>query len=119
MLRLNESLVTFKEKQAECYVNLPQPMVYKEEPEYADCHSLDDILACRHKADIDDEDVGDTPNASILRSAIEELARSKELTEGISTGDLFSHLEAKLPWLKGEQGAECQVRTPTAFNVIN
>lgn len=119
MLRLNESLAAFKEKQAECFVNLPQPMVYKEEPEYADCHSLDDILACRHKADIDDEDVGDTPNTSILRSAIEELGRSKELTEGISTGDLFSHLEAKLPWLKGEQGAECQVRTPTAFNVIN
>ncbi|KIK46661.1 hypothetical protein CY34DRAFT_800180 [Suillus luteus UH-Slu-Lm8-n1] len=108
MLRLNESLAAFKEKQAECFVNLPQPMIYKEEPEYADCHSLDDILACRHKADIDDEDVGDTPNASILRSAIEELGRSKELTEGISTGDLFSHLEAKLPWLKGEQGAECQ-----------
>ncbi|KAG1745791.1 hypothetical protein EDD22DRAFT_958488 [Suillus occidentalis] len=93
MLRLNESLATFKEKQAECFVNLPQPMIYKEEPEYADCHSLDDILACRHKANIDDED---------------ELARSKELTEGISTGDLFNHLEAKLPWLKGEQGAECQ-----------
>ncbi|KAG1873768.1 hypothetical protein DFJ58DRAFT_676805, partial [Suillus subalutaceus] len=108
MLRLNNSLATFKEKQAECFVNLPKPMLYKEEPEYADCHSLDDILACRHKADIDDEDAGDTSNVSILRSAIEELACSKESTEGISTGDLFNHLEAKLPWLKGEQGAECQ-----------
>ncbi|KAG1783061.1 hypothetical protein EV702DRAFT_958786 [Suillus placidus] len=108
MLRLNKSLATFKEKQAECFVNLPKPIIYKEEPEYADCHSLDDILACRRKADIDDEDAGDTSNVSILRSAIEELTRSKDTTEGISTGDLFNHLEAKLPWLKGEQGAECQ-----------
>lgn len=108
MLRLNKSLTTFKEKQAECFVNLPKPMLYKEEPKYADCHSLDDILACRRKADIDDDDAGDTSNVSILRSAIEELARSKESTEGISTGDLFNYLEAKLPWLKGEQGAECQ-----------
>ncbi|KAG2155031.1 uncharacterized protein EDB93DRAFT_1130814 [Suillus bovinus] len=108
MLRLNKSIATFKEKQAECFVNLPKPMIYKEEPEYADCHSLDDILACRRKADIDDEDAGDTPNISILRSGIEELTRSKESTEGISTGDLFNHLEIKLPWLKGEQGAEYQ-----------
>jgi hypothetical protein len=119
MLRLNESLAKFKEKQAECFVNLPQPMIYKEEPAYAYCYSLDDILACRRKADIDDEDPGDTPNASILRSAIEELAGSKERAEGISTGDLFNHLEAKLPWLKGEQGVECQVRTPSASNAIN
>lgn len=108
MLRLNKSLATFKEKQAECFANLPKPMLYKEESAYADCHSLDDILACRHKADIDDEVAGDTPNVSILRSAIEELTRSKESAEGISTGDLFNHLEAKLPWLKGERGAECQ-----------
>lgn len=108
MLRLNKSLDTFKEKQAECFANLPKPVLYVEEPEYADCHSLDDILACRRKADIDDEDAGDTSNTSILRSAIEELTRSKESTEGISTGDLFNHLEAKLPWLKGEQGAEYQ-----------
>ncbi|KAG1806577.1 uncharacterized protein HD556DRAFT_1428642 [Suillus plorans] len=108
MLRLNESLATFKEKQAECFDNLPKPMIYKEEPECADCHSLDDILACRRKADIDDEDASDTSNVSILRSAIEELTHSKESTEGISTGDLFNHLEAKLPWLKGERGAECQ-----------
>ncbi|KAG2064264.1 hypothetical protein BDR04DRAFT_1137438 [Suillus decipiens] len=108
MLRLNKSLATFKEKQAECFVNLPKPMLHKEEPKYADCHSLDDILVCRRKTDIDDDDAGDTSNVSILRSAIEELARVKEGTEGISTGDLFSHLETKLPWLKGEQGAECQ-----------
>jgi hypothetical protein len=108
MLRLHESLVTFKKKQAECFISLPKPMLYKEEPEYAACHSLDDILACRRKADIDDDDAGDTSNVSILRSAIEELARSKESTEGISTGDLFDYLEVKLPWLKGEQGAECE-----------
>ncbi|KAG1906958.1 uncharacterized protein F5891DRAFT_350925 [Suillus fuscotomentosus] len=108
LLRLNESLATFKEKQAECFVNLPTPIIYKEEPECADCHSLDDILACRRKADIDDEDASDTSNVSILRSAIEELTHSKESTEGISTGDLFDHLEAKLPWLKGERGAACQ-----------
>ncbi|KAG2156291.1 hypothetical protein DEU56DRAFT_750838 [Suillus clintonianus] len=108
MLRLNESLATFKEKQAECFAGLPKPVIYKEIPEYAECHSLDDILACRRKADIDDEDASDTSNVSILRSAIEELTRSKESTEGISTSDLFNHLEDKLPWLKGEQGAECQ-----------
>jgi hypothetical protein len=119
MLRLHESLVTFKKKQAECFISLPKPMLYKEEPEYAACHSLDDILACRRKADIDDDDAGNTSNVSILRSAIEELARSKESTEGISTGDLFDYLEVKLPWLKGEQGAECEVRTLSAFNVIN
>lgn len=119
MLRLNESLATFKEKQAECFVNLPKPIIYKEEPECADCHSLDDILTCHRKADIDDEDASDTSNVSILRSAIEELTHSKESTEGISTGDLFDHLEAKLPWLKGERGAECQVRTLSAFDVIN
>ncbi|KAG1873770.1 hypothetical protein DFJ58DRAFT_651189, partial [Suillus subalutaceus] len=95
MLRLNNSLATFKEKQAEYFVNLPKSVLYKEEPEYADCHSLDDILACRHKADIDDDDAGDTSNVSILRSAIEELACSKESTEGISTGDLFNYLESQ------------------------
>ncbi|KAG0709870.1 hypothetical protein DFH29DRAFT_18091 [Suillus ampliporus] len=108
MLRLNESIAIFKEKQAECFATLPKPVTYKEESEYAECHSLDDILACRRKADIDDEDASDTPNVSILRSAIEELSRSKESAERISTGDLFNHMEAKLPWLKGEQGAECQ-----------
>ncbi|KAG1752503.1 uncharacterized protein EDB91DRAFT_1044603 [Suillus paluster] len=108
MLRLNESLVGFKEKQVGCFAILPKPVIYKEEPEYADCHLLDDILACRRKADIDDEDASDTSNVSILRSAIEELSRSKEGTERIATSDLFSHLEDKLPWLKGEQGAKCQ-----------
>jgi len=119
MLRLNKSLIAFKEKQAECFANLPKPVIYREEPEFADCHSLDDILACRRKADIDDEDPSDTPNVSILRSVIEELTRSKDSTEGISTGDLFSHLEAKLSWLKGEQGAEGQVGTPSKSHVVS
>ncbi|KAG1755459.1 hypothetical protein EDB19DRAFT_1901676 [Suillus lakei] len=95
MLRLNESFATFKEKQAECFANLPKPVMYKEESEPT---STTRMLVT-------------TSNVSILRSAIEELARSKESTEsteGTSTGDLFNHLEAKLPWLKGEQGAECQ-----------
>lgn len=108
MLRLNNSFAAFKEKQAECFAVLPKPVLYKEDPEYAYCHSLDDILARRRKADIDDEDVNDTPSVSILRSALEELTRSKDSTEGITTEDLFSHLEAKLPWLKGEQGTESQ-----------
>lgn len=44
--------------------------------------SSDDILACRRKADINDEDASNTSNVSILRSAIEELTHSKESTEG-------------------------------------
>ncbi|OAX44025.1 hypothetical protein K503DRAFT_852908 [Rhizopogon vinicolor AM-OR11-026] len=108
MLRLNDSLAAFKEKQAECFAILPKPVLYKEDPEYADCHSLDDILACRRKANIDDDDANDTSNVSLLRSAIEELMSSKDSTEGVTTEELFNHLEAKLPWLKGDQGAGCQ-----------
>lgn len=120
MLRLNDSLAAFKEKQAECFANLPRPELYKEDPAYAACHSLDDILACRHKSDIDDdEDANNTSSVSILRSAIEELSRSRDDMEGVTTEDLFTHLEAKLPWLKGEQGAKCQVSTPSVLDVTH
>jgi hypothetical protein len=119
MHRLNDSLAAFKTKQADCFAILPKPVLYKEDPEYADCHSLDDILACRHKANIDDEDANDTSSVSILRSAIEELIHSTDSVEGVTTEDLFSHLEAKLPWLKEEQGAECQVSTAIPINVTN
>jgi len=119
MCRLNNSLSVFKERQAECFADLPKPVVFKEDPAYAACHSLDDILAYRRKANINDDDVDDISSVSILRSAIEELSRSKDSTGGVTTQDLFSHLEAKLPWLKAEQGVECQVSTPSTLNVKN
>lgn len=80
---------------------LPQPPAYRVEPGYAECKSLDDVIAAAGESH-------DIPHIPLLRYAIAELAAKKEK----STADLiFRLLEAKLPWLQTEEGAKFQVST--------
>ena len=106
--RLTESASAVKATQAESYKDLPRTLPVYEEPQYAQCHAIDDLLS--YAADSLEESPqpgADIPNITILRCALEELCRSK--ADGASTEELFRHLENKLSWLGGEEGAARQV----------
>ncbi|KAI9574770.1 hypothetical protein HD554DRAFT_2034740 [Boletus coccyginus] len=106
--RLTESASALKATQAESYKDLPRTVPVYEDSQYAQCHTIDDLLSYVGRSREESTQPGvDIPDITILRSALEELGRSK--TDGTSTEELFRHLESKLLWLGGEEGAARQV----------
>jgi len=107
--RLTESASALQVTQAESYKDLPRTVPVYEDSQYARCHAIDDLLSHVGSSREDSAQPGaDIPDITILRCALEELGRSK--TDGTSTEELFRHLESKLLWLGGEEGAGRQVR---------
>ncbi|KAF8559194.1 hypothetical protein OG21DRAFT_1519496 [Imleria badia] len=107
--RLTESASDLKATQAESYKDLPRTVPVYEDSQYAQCHAIEDLLS--HVGSSREESTqpgADIPDITILRCALEDLGRSK--TDGTSTEELFRHLENKLLWLGGEEGAARQVR---------
>ncbi|KAG9317368.1 hypothetical protein JVU11DRAFT_1567 [Chiua virens] len=98
------SASTLKETQAESYKDLPRIVPVYEDPQYAQYHSIHDLLS--HLGNPREESSQDVPDITLLRCALEELDQSE--TDGTSTEDLFHHLESKLPWLGHEEGATRQ-----------
>ena len=107
--RLTGSVSALKATQAESYKDLPRTVPVYEDSQYAQCHAIDDLLSHVENSREDSTRPSvDIPDITILRCALEELGRSK--TDGTSTEELFGHLESKLSWLGGEEGAVRQVR---------
>lgn len=106
--RLTESASALKATQAESYKDLPRTVPVYEDSQYAQCHTINDLLSHVGRSRKESTQPGvDIPDITILRCALEELGRSK--TDGTSTEELFRHLESKLLWLGGEEGAARQV----------
>ncbi|KAH7887544.1 hypothetical protein F5I97DRAFT_847649 [Phlebopus sp. FC_14] len=102
--RLTDSIAALKVDQAQCYKDLPRQTASYEDPQYADCHTLNEFLARTQKSG-GGQHTEDLPCVTILRCAVEELTHTREDADGISTEEIFHHLESKLPWLTGEEGA--------------
>ncbi|KAG8218549.1 hypothetical protein J3R82DRAFT_4190 [Butyriboletus roseoflavus] len=106
--RLTKSASALRTTQVESYKDLPRTVPVYEDSQYAQCHTIDDILS--HVGSSGEEPTqpgADIPDITILRCALEELSRSK--TDGTSTEELFRHLESKFQWLGREDGAARQV----------
>ncbi|KAF9238741.1 hypothetical protein BU15DRAFT_47357 [Melanogaster broomeanus] len=107
--RLTESATALKATQAESLKDLPRPVPVYEDSQYVDCHTIDDLLSptrgSGEESSPPDEGI---PDITILRCALEELSRTKEDSNGVSTEELFRHLESKLTWLGAEEGATRQ-----------
>ncbi|KAJ3551653.1 hypothetical protein NM688_g4582 [Phlebia brevispora] len=93
LARFTESLTITKQIQNETFAVLPQPHPYKETPQFAICHTTDDIISLV-------EDSHDIPGPSLLRCTIEELGLKgqKATTEAI-----FQHVESKFPWIQSQE----------------
>lgn len=106
--RLTESASALKATQAESYKDLPRAVTVYEDSQYAECRTIDDLLSrvASFREETSEPDA-DIPDVTILRCALEELGHTK--TDGTSTEELFRHLESKLVWLGGEEGATRQV----------
>jgi hypothetical protein len=97
--KLTLSLESLKSAQQETFSVLPQPSVYRVEPSYKDCKSLDDVVATAG-------DSRNIPHMPLLCYAIAELTSRKERTTAEA---IFQLLEAKLPWMQSEEGAQYEV----------
>ncbi|KAN0097548.1 hypothetical protein V8E55_001994 [Tylopilus felleus] len=113
--RLTESASALKATQAESYKDLPRAVTVYEDSQYAECRTIDDLLSrvASFREETSEPDA-DIPDVTILRCALEELGHTK--TDGTSTEELFRHLESKLVWLGGEEGA---TRQSDLWNQLN
>ncbi|KAH7930680.1 hypothetical protein BV22DRAFT_46754 [Leucogyrophana mollusca] len=108
LARLTDSLSALKSAQASSFADLPRPIPFKEDPRYSQCNTLDEVIAQRDMEAPDNEKM-DVEDITLLRCALLELSRAKgEHDEGVSTEELFGHLESKLPWLRGDEGVSHQ-----------
>ncbi|KAF8138372.1 hypothetical protein EV363DRAFT_1393827 [Boletus edulis] len=106
--RLAESASALKAIQAESYKDLPRTVPVYEDSQFAQYHSVDDLLSYVGSSREGSAQPGtDIPDITILRCALEELGRSK--ADGTSTEELFRYLESKFSWLGGEEGVARQV----------
>ncbi|KAH7916280.1 hypothetical protein BJ138DRAFT_1053080 [Hygrophoropsis aurantiaca] len=116
MTRLTESLASLKSTQASAFADLPRPAPFKEDIRYSECQSLDEIIAQRGRSTPDTENA-DIEDITLLRCALTELSRDKSgEDEGVSTEQLFSHLESKVSLLSGEEGGQHQ---SNLWNTLN
>ncbi|KIJ69967.1 hypothetical protein HYDPIDRAFT_78947 [Hydnomerulius pinastri MD-312] len=114
--RLTESASALRAEQTESYKDLPRPTPVYEDPEYAGCHTVDDLLSrSQRSGDESNQQAEDVPDVTIIRCTLEELSRTKE-DGSVSTEELFQHLEGKLPWLSSEAGA---ARQSDLWNQLN
>jgi len=105
--RFTDSISVLKAAQAESYKDLPRTVPIYEDSQYAQYHSIDDLLSHAGSSQEDSTQPGaDIPDITVLRCALEELGSSK--TDGIVTEEFFRHLEGKLLWLGREEGAARQ-----------
>ncbi|KAI6003650.1 hypothetical protein EDD15DRAFT_2191731 [Pisolithus albus] len=136
LLRLRDSTERLKSKQAESFKELARVPKYHEEEPFASFETLDDVIAhippsrsttqvgtsVLLSAETSDEKRGEqVPELTILRCGLNDLVRTKKRGSGgidnsnsaaVSTEELFSYLESKMPWISGEQegGAQHQTR---------
>ncbi|KAI6130323.1 hypothetical protein EDD16DRAFT_1515507 [Pisolithus croceorrhizus] len=136
LLRFKNSAERLKSEQAESYKELPRVPKYHEEEPFASLVTLDDVIAyvplsrsttqvgssALLSVETSDETRGEgVPELTILRCGLNELVRTKNRGSGgngdgnsavVSTEELFSYLERKLPWISMEQegGAQRQTR---------
>ncbi|EIW82296.1 hypothetical protein CONPUDRAFT_164918 [Coniophora puteana RWD-64-598 SS2] len=106
--RLNSSLAAYKSVQAESFADLPRKQPDAEETDWATCQNLDDILA-KVESRKEKERSTEVPDVTLLRCGLVELVE-KEGDGKVDTEQLYSHLEKKIPWLQGAEGAEAQAK---------
>ncbi|KAI6035043.1 hypothetical protein F5J12DRAFT_759724 [Pisolithus orientalis] len=118
LLRLRDSAERLKSEQSQSYKEFPRLFKYHEEEPFASFETLDDVIA-HVQLSRSSTPRGEVPELTILRCGLTELARSKNGGRGgnnshdslsVSTEELISYLESKLPWISGEQeqGAQHQ-----------
>ena len=90
LTRFNATLQATRESQRETFAILPTPQTHKENPQFAICHTTDDIVSLV-------ETSHDIPGPSMLRCAIEELGLKGEKA---TTDAIFQLLETKFPWIQ-------------------
>lgn len=132
--RLRDSAERLRSEQSQSYKEFPRLLKYHEEEPFASFERLDDVIAhmqlsrsstplgssASPSVQANNKKRGEeVPELTILRCGLTELARSKNGGRGgsnsddllsVSTEELFSYLESKLPWISGEQeqGAQHQ-----------
>ncbi|KAI0068595.1 hypothetical protein BV25DRAFT_1873595 [Artomyces pyxidatus] len=94
LTRLTTSLEGLKETQKDAFSVLPRPEPAKEPAPYAECRTVDDIVAAS-------EGKQDIPEVSLLRCVLHDfVAHEKEP----STDELYRELFVKLPWIESDPG---------------
>jgi len=102
--RLTTSIESLKQTQTESFTVLPKLPPFREDPKYNDCRTLDQAVSASNDAP------QEIPPFTVLRCAIEELAAQ---SRDVDTEELFRAIEAKLPWLRSEDGAQYQASQST------
>ncbi|KAJ7068524.1 hypothetical protein C8F01DRAFT_1017949 [Mycena amicta] len=104
MRRLNESIASLKQAQTDISPVLPKPAPFKytEPPELASCVSVDALLQAA-KVSGETAEVAKVDAISLLRCALADFRRG-EMARNPNTGELFTFLEGKLPFLVSEEG---------------
>ncbi|KAJ8515235.1 hypothetical protein ONZ45_g7320 [Pleurotus djamor] len=100
MRKLTTNLAALKESQSESYSILPRPEPYKEPAELAQCASIDAIL----KRNLSPAEIHPI---TLLRCAISDFTKLHK-DEAPTTEELFQIMEAKLPELASESGADME-----------
>ncbi|KAI0340943.1 hypothetical protein BDW22DRAFT_1430589 [Trametopsis cervina] len=98
--KLTTSLQSVKTEQATAFALLPRPNLYKEDPVFANCSSLEDIVAAEKEPKA-------TPDITILRCAILELEASNTPA---TVNAIFKRIEEVLSWTRPEEDPEAQPR---------
>jgi hypothetical protein len=103
--RLHMSAGALKESQRSAFDVLPQPDRFREEPRFASCNTIEELLEV---AKPDDMATFRLPVVSVLRAALHELTTEEKRAP--TTEELFSFLEKKIPILAPKEGAAYLVR---------
>ncbi|THH07746.1 hypothetical protein EW146_g9218 [Bondarzewia mesenterica] len=90
--KLTSSLSEMKETQKASFEILPHPEPYKEEARYAQCSTLDDVVAAS-------EGKQDIPEIALLRCALADFAKQGQQP---SLEELFREVSTKLPWFESD-----------------
>lgn len=100
LLRLTASIQALKATQHEAFSVLPRPGSVREDAEFKDCHTLEQIIAASG------ETPQDIPPFSVLRCTLEEFsAQGKDA----DTDGLFQAITSKLEWMQSDEGNRYQV----------
>ena len=82
------------------YEVLPKAQPFKEDPQFAICHTTEDLASLA-------EESHDIPAQSLLRCAIEELGSKNEKA---TVEAIFQLLETRFPWILSETEQQNEVR---------
>ncbi|KAJ7167461.1 hypothetical protein C8R46DRAFT_250404 [Mycena filopes] len=104
--KLNASLATLKESQAEVAAVLPKPEPHKEPFAFEACLSMDALL---EQAKKQNTEISAVSEISLLRCAISDFRKGSE-ARNPRTEEVFRVMEGKIPWLVSDEGAPFEQR---------